>query len=129
MDRLLATCAGLGYHLPRADATAAIRRTAAALAEQVDVADAVGTYSEQVLAVSHSAPARTDRGLFVMTAHQAKGKEFDAVVLYALDERFWPDDGDEHRRLFYVAMTRATRSWRLIAPDARASPLLNLLPG
>jgi superfamily I DNA/RNA helicase len=129
MDRLLATCARLGYHLPRSDATAAIRRTAAALAEQVDLEHAVGTYSEQVLAVSHSMPARTDRGLFVMTAHQAKGKEFDAVVLYALDERFWPDDGDEHRRLFYVAMTRATRSWRLIAPDAGASPLLQVLPG
>lgn len=129
MDRLLATCAQLGYHLPRADATAAIRRTAAALAQQADLAQAVGTYSEQVLAVSHAAPARTDRGLFVMTAHQAKGKEFDAVVLYALDGRFWPDDGDEHRRLFYVAMTRATRSWRLIAPDVGASPLLKLLPG
>jgi superfamily I DNA/RNA helicase len=129
MDRLLATCAQLGYHLPRADATAAIRRTAAALTRQVDLAQAVGTYSEQVLAVSHAVPARTDRGLFVMTAHQAKGKEFDAIVLYALDKRFWPDDGDEHRRLFYVAMTRATRSWRLIAPDADASPLLQLLPG
>ena len=128
MDRLLVTCAQLGYHLPRADATAAIRRTAAALAEQVDLAAAVGTYSEQVLAVSHSVPARTDRGLFVMTAHQSKGKEFDAVVLHALDGRFWPDDHDEHRRLFYVAMTRATRSWRLIAPDAGASPLLQLLP-
>jgi DNA helicase-2/ATP-dependent DNA helicase PcrA len=128
MDRLLATCARLGYHLPRADATAAIRQTASALAKQVDLADAVGTYGGQVLAVSHSVPARTDRGLFVMTAHQAKGKEFDAVVLYCLDERFWPDDGDEHRRLFYVAMTRATRSWRLIAPDRGASPLLNLLP-
>lgn len=129
MDRLLATCARLGYHLPRADATAAIRRTAAALAHQVDLAHAVGTYSEQVLAVSHSVPARTDRGLFVLTAHQAKGKEFDAIVLYALDRRFWPDDGDEHRRLFYVAITRATRSWRLIAPDADSSPLLDLLPG
>jgi len=127
MDRLLNACAQLGYHLPRADATAAIRRTAAALAPQTDLAHAVGTYSEQVLAVSHAVPARTDRGLFVMTAHQAKGKEFDAIVLYALDERFWPD-GDEHRRLFYVAMTRATRSWRLIAPDAGASPLLALLP-
>jgi superfamily I DNA/RNA helicase len=129
MDRLLVTCAELGYHLPRADATAAIRRTAAALAPHADVADAVGTYSEQMLAVSHAVPTRTDRGLFVMTAHQAKGKEFDAVVLFALDARFWPDDGDEHRRLFYVGMTRATRSWRLIAPDNGASPLLEFLPG
>lgn len=64
-----------------------------------------------------------------MTAHQAKGKEFDAIVLYALDKRFWPDDGDEHRRVFYVAVTRATRIWRLIAPDTDASPLLQLLPG
>ena len=74
MDRLLAIGAGLGYHLPRADATAAIRRTAAARTQQVDLAQAVGTYSEQVLAVSHAVPARTDRGLFVMTATKPRAR-------------------------------------------------------
>jgi superfamily I DNA/RNA helicase len=128
MDGLIATCNTLGYHLPRADATAAIRRTAAALTPDTDLGEAVGRYGEQVLAVSHAVPTRTDRGLFVMTAHQAKGKEFDAVVLYAFDERFWPDTNDEHRRLFYVAMTRATRSWCVIAPTFGASPLLEHLP-
>ena len=35
---------------------------------------------------------------------------------------------DEHRRLLYVALTRATRSWTLIAPSTYASPMLTLIP-
>jgi superfamily I DNA/RNA helicase len=62
-----------------------------------------------------------------MTTHQAKGKEFDAVVVFPVDARRWPDD-DEHRRLLYVALTRATRHWLLITPSQDASPLLRLLP-
>lgn len=67
-----------------------------------------------------------DRGLFVMTAHQAKGKEFDAIVMGDAMERFWPDD-DDHRRLFYVAVTRASRSWTIVAPDEGASSLITHL--
>lgn len=84
-------------------------------------------FGEQVAASAHHAPQRADRGLFVMTAHQSKGKEFDAVVIASLDARRWPDD-EENRRLFYVAMTRATKSWSLIVPSTGASPLLALLP-
>jgi len=62
-----------------------------------------------------------------MTAHQAKGKEFDGVVLFPVDARRWPDD-DEHRRLLYVALTRATSRWVLVTPSHDASPLLRLLP-
>ena len=69
-----------------------------------------------------------ERGLFVMTAHQAKGKEFDAVVLADASERFWPDN-DETRRLFYVVVTRPTSSWTIVAPNRRASPLIYSLTG
>jgi ATP-dependent DNA helicase RecQ len=67
-----------------------------------------------------------DYGLFVMTAHQAKGKEFDAIILADAMQRFWPDD-DDTRRLFYVAVTRASKSWTIVAPDRDASPLLRHL--
>ena len=127
MDRLLAICGQLGYHLPRADATRAIRQTAAALMPGAEITDAVAAYGQHVTATYHQTPQRTDRGLFLMTAHQAKGKEFEAIVILPVDTRRWPDDED-HRRLLYVALTRATRSWTLVAPTSDASPMLALLP-
>lgn len=47
----------------------------------------------------------------LLTAHRAKGLEFDHVVV--LDGRGWSDGGDEERRLFYVAMTRARKTLTL----------------
>jgi hypothetical protein len=127
MSELLAACAAIGYHLPRPDAARTLRRTAEALTPEADLEDCLETYSEQVAASMHAVPQRTDRGLFLMTAHQAKGKEFDAVVLFPVDARRWPDDPD-HRRLLYVALTRATRTWILVRPSKDESPLLRLLP-
>ena len=46
--------------------------------------------------------------MVLMTAHRAKGLEFDHVLI--LDGGGWSDTGDEERRLFYVAMTRARRT-------------------
>lgn len=76
----------------------------------------------------------------VMTFHQAKGMEFDAVFLTGLVEDFFPgriarptfalprglrDEGipedlahlEEQRRLFYVGMTRAKRHLYLLSAD------------
>lgn len=47
----------------------------------------------------------------LLTAHRAKGLEFDHVVI--LDGRGWTEGGDDERRLFYVAMTRARKSLTL----------------
>ncbi len=82
-------------------------------------------YSFDVMAASQAAP-RTTRGLYVMTAHQAKGKEFDVVVLAGANEQFFPDT-EESRRLFYVAITRASKEWVVITPDSKPSPLLGAL--
>jgi ATP-dependent DNA helicase RecQ len=55
---------------------------------------------------------RKQSGLLLLTAHSAKGLEFDHVAI--LDGRWLSHDGnpepDEARRLFYVAMTRAKTS-------------------
>ena len=53
----------------------------------------------------------------VMTVHSAKGLEFDYVFLTGLEENLFPstlnikspEDLEEERRLFYVALTRAAR--------------------
>lgn len=56
------------------------------------------------------------RGLLLLTAHRAKGLEFDDVVIIDSD---WgrlskDEDPDAPRRLFYVAMTRARRSLSIV---------------
>ena len=49
--------------------------------------------------------------MVLMTAHRAKGLEFDHVLI--LDGGGWSDAKDEERRLFYVAMTRARKTLTL----------------
>lgn len=44
----------------------------------------------------------------MLTAHDAKGKEFPAVIIYGIDN-FESGDVEEDRRLLYVAVTRAKR--------------------
>ncbi len=48
---------------------------------------------------------KTGTGVFLGTAHSVKGMEFP--VVFVLDGGWKPDDIEEERRLFYVAMTRA----------------------
>ena len=57
-----------------------------------------------------------ERPLHLMTAHRAKGKEFDTVILLDTVDGIWPhsqpDDKrkmEAERRLFYVAFTRARK--------------------
>lgn len=57
------------------------------------------------------------RSLLLLTAHRAKGLEFDDVVIL---NGGWQrpgkgEDADAPRRLFYVAMTRARRSLAILA--------------
>ena len=58
---------------------------------------------------------RRQRGLLLMTAHRAKGLEFDHVVVLdgAWDRLGHGEDADAPRRLYYVAMTRARKTLTL----------------
>ena len=55
-------------------------------------------------------------GLLLLSAHRAKGLEFDDVVVLdgAWEKRSGGEDKDAARRLYYVAMTRARRSLALV---------------
>jgi DNA helicase-2/ATP-dependent DNA helicase PcrA len=65
--------------------------------------------------------------VLLLTAHNAKGLEFDAVVVTGLEEGLFPhassleDDAEleEERRLFYVAITRARDEVLLTAAATR----------
>ena len=58
---------------------------------------------------------RRQRGLLLLTAHRAKGLEFDHVVVLAggWDRVGRGEDPDAPRRLYYVAMTRARQTLTL----------------
>ena len=95
----LDACAGRGHHLPRIEAVRALRATAEVFSGGPLELDAVlGRYADCVAAASQAA-YRHGRGLFVMTTHQAKGKEFDVVILANASDRHFRDI-DDHRRLF-----------------------------
>ncbi len=73
---------------------------------------------------------RQQRGLLLLTAHRAKGLEFDHVVLLdgGWDRIGRNEDPDASRRLYYVAMTRARQTLtlaRLSRPHPFQDPLHN----
>ena len=60
------------------------------------------------------------RGLLLLTAHRAKGLEFDNVAILngGWERPSRGEDADAPRRLFYVAMTRARRSLMVMTNGA-----------
>jgi ATP-dependent DNA helicase RecQ len=62
------------------------------------------------------------RGLLLMTAHRAKGLEFDDVIILdgGWNRPSRNEDPDAPRRLFYVAMTRARRSLAVMSQGTHA---------
>lgn len=58
---------------------------------------------------------RRQRGLLLLTAHRAKGLEFDHVAVLdgGWNRKGHNGDPDEPRRLYYVAMTRASKTLAL----------------
>ena len=62
---------------------------------------------------------RRQRGLLLLTAHRAKGLEFDHVAVLdgGWDRTGRDEDSDAPRRLYYVAMTRARQTLTLASLD------------
>lgn len=76
--------------------------------------------------------AGEEENLWLMTAHGAKGLEFDRVIIPDCNERVFPhgelqgtETVEEERRIFYVAMTRAKKNLELLyLTGDRARPRL-----
>ncbi|NMG72615.1 RecQ family ATP-dependent DNA helicase [Parazoarcus communis] len=71
--------------------------------------------------------ARANAPMALMTAHRAKGLEFDHVLI--LDGGGWQGRSDDERRLFYVAMTRARQSLTLCEAMGGHHPFIRSLQG
>lgn len=104
-----------------------------------DFVDFIDAAEQAKIRISDTAPHREDEhAVEVMTAHEAKGQEFEAVfVIDAVGEVWdkarrggsslsWPmnlpislsgDEEDDRTRLFYVALTRAKHQLFISAPD------------
>jgi len=65
---------------------------------------------------------RPNGPMVLMTAHRAKGLEFDHVLI--LDSGGWHSADDDERRLYYVAMTRARRSLTLCERQGGGHPFV-----
>jgi len=88
----------------------------------------LGGFLEEVALVSAVDEADDDGGrVTLMTVHNAKGLEYDVVMVTGMEEGLFPhvrsiDDPDglqEERRLCYVALTRARQRLILSHADAR----------
>ena len=67
---------------------------------------------------------RLGTGIYVLTIHQAKGKEFDHIILPYVDNRSFRDTLN-FRKLFYVGVTRARQSVTIMFPVNDKSSILN----
>jgi ATP-dependent exoDNAse (exonuclease V) beta subunit len=74
------------------------------------------------LAESQKTPINSSRRVSIMSIHQAKGKEWDYVLIPHVNHGIIPFAGneifEEERRLFYVAVTRAKRFLNIYTIDS-----------
>ncbi|MCL2344691.1 MAG: RecQ family ATP-dependent DNA helicase [Desulfobulbus sp.] len=111
-----------------ADWSASLQEALAAFAEETQGAEVSLHGFRDWLAEWGRASRGRQSGLLLLSAHRAKGLEFDHV--FVLDGEWQGqrgEDADAARRLYYVAMTRARQTLTL-ACMAGGHPLLDALP-
>jgi ATP-dependent DNA helicase RecQ len=94
--------------------------------EQV-IGDLVESLYEIGTGIKALAQGGANGPLVLMTAHRAKGLEFDHVLI--LDSGGWQSCSDDERRLFYVAMTRARKTLTLCEAHGGKHPFIAATDG
>jgi len=102
------------------------------IAERLESSDEradVATFLDEIERRAADEAAGVGGGVNLLTYHRAKGLEFDAVLLPALEEGLLPirqasepGEVDEERRLLYVGMTRSRAHLWLAWTARRAGP-------
>ena len=105
-----------------------LRQAAGEYAEESGEAEIPVSHFVEWLAEWGREIRRRQRGLLFVTAHGAKGLEFDHVVILDGGWDQPPRNADEDRRLYYVAMTRARKTVALMR-FGRSSRLQEALRG
>ncbi|MBI2618042.1 UvrD-helicase domain-containing protein [Candidatus Kaiserbacteria bacterium] len=81
---------------------------------------------DAALATDQDSLEKENSTVKLMTVHASKGLEFDYVFISGLEEGLFPQesdnnrDGEEERRLFYVALTRARKKILLTCASVRS---------
>lgn len=105
-----------------------LREALEVLAEDTQGAQVSVDFFRDWLAEWGRANRRRQNGLLLLSAHRAKGLEFDHV--FVLDGEWQPQHGEDvHavRRLYYVAMTRARQTLTLVRMEG-GNALIDSLP-
>jgi DNA helicase-2/ATP-dependent DNA helicase PcrA len=102
---------------------------------ETDQEDLINSFCDRVLTES-APPAEDPRSVLFLTIHGSKGLTRKTVILPGLEDSWLPGDADgedleERKRLFYVALTRATDLVLISCPRTRArgDPLNFPAPG
>lgn len=108
--RVVARVAAAHEH-PRlvAGDSAYVVRSALRAREGLDDTAAREVVLNRLAQLRFTAEPRDPRGLYLLTCHEAKGKEFDMVVLPYVSATIFKDADEESRQVLYVSLTRTRR--------------------
>ncbi len=84
-----------------------IVRTTLRVRDGLDDLATRGAILNRLAQLRFTAEAREPRGLYLLTCHEAKGKEFDMVILPYVSETIFKDSDTESKQVLYVSLTRA----------------------
>lgn len=89
-------------------------------------AEAAERARSRVLQARFTSSLTPQRGLYLLSCHEGKGKEFDLVVLPYVSTDSFKDD-EESRQLLYVSLTRARRFLLVRLASGKVPPICERL--